>query len=438
MSNNNRGEFSSSLGFILAAAGAAIGLGNIWGFPSQAAQNGGAAFVLVYLALSFLIAYPALMAELIIGRYAQSNAVGAFQKIPGGKKFVWVGYAGLISTSLILSFYAIVAGWMMAFGVEPLLRVMGLNEAANWVISQSISSNILFTILFYLISIGVVVGGVSRGIERWSSRLMPALLVMLVILIVYVLTLDGAMKGLKVYLVPDFSKLTDPNLIINALGQSFFSLSVGVGAMLVYGSYVSKKENISRLGILVTLADLGIAFLAGFLIIPAMYAAEAHGAEIFDANGHLLADGDIVFKVLPTLFQTMGVWGVPVAVIFFVLMTIAALTSAMSMLENSVSYAVDSGKMPRKKATWAIGLGILLISLLIIFNFDLLFNFVVTLVTVYSLPILAIFFCIFIGWVMNRNEVLNEIRKGHPEVEKSFFFKFWPIFVKIVTPLLIL
>lgn len=422
----------------MAAAGSAIGLGNIWGFPSQTAKNGGAAFVLVYLVLAFLIAYPALMAELIIGRHAKSNAVGAFKTIKGGKNFIWAGYMGLMVAGLVMSFYAIVAGWMLSYAFEPALLALGFKDAAIWAVSNDRTSNILFTTLFYFLTITIISGGVQKGIEKWSSRLMPALIVIIVLLTAYVLTLDGAMEGATLYLLPDFSKIFDPNLILSALGQAFFSLSLGVGTMLVYGSYISKKENLSRLGVFVTLADIGIACLAGMLIIPAIYVAKARGAEIFDETGTLIEGGSIVFQALPYLFDSMGSIGALVALIFFVLMSIASLTSSISMLEVPVSYAVDNLKKPRKLATWLIGGIFWVFSVIIILNYDTLFDLTVTLTTQYSQPILGLVFSVFIGWVMHRNMVLKEIQEGYPDAEHSFFFKFWPFFVKYVTPALIL
>lgn len=435
---NTRGEFSSSVGFIMAAAGSAIGLGNIWGFPSQTAKNGGAAFVLVYLILAFVIAYPALMAEFIIGRHAKSNPVGAFKKIKGGRTFLPAGYLGILVAGLILSFYSIVAGWMIAYMFQPLLAEYEFNEALAWITGNDISKNLVFTTFFSVLTILIISVGVQQGIEKWSTRLMPALIIMIILLIVYVLTLPGASKGVSAYLLPDFSVILNPDLLISAMGQAFFSLSLGVGTMLVYGSYISPKENLARLGIFVTLADVFIAILAGLLIIPAMYVAAENGADIFDDNGQLIEGGTIVFQALPQLFSSMGFIGIPLGMIFFLLMTIAALTSSISMLEVPVSYAVDNLNVKRRKATWITGIVFWLISVLIIFNFNYLFEKIVDLTTKYSQPLIGLAFCIFIGWVMNRNQILEELEKGFPEAGSSYFFKMWRFFVKVVTPLLII
>ena len=434
----SRGEFSSSFGFIMAAAGSAIGLGNIWGFPTQTAQNGGAAFVLVYLALAFVIGYPLLMAEFIIGRHSRSNPVGAYRSIAGGKPFVPVGYFGIIVAGLILSFYSILAGWMVAYAVELFLKLIGASDLAAWTVDQSnLGRNILFTSVFYLLTIGIIIGGVKSGIEKWSSRLMPTLIFMMVLLTIYVLTLNGASDGLKVYLLPDFNKITDAQLILSALGQSFFSLSLGVGTMLVYGSYIANKENLVKLGVFVTLADIAIAFLAGLLIIPAMYVAANTGTEIFDEGGNLISGPTLVFQILPELFNSMGSIGVPAALVFFILMSIAALTSSISMLEVPVSYAVDTRNLQRKGSTWVIGGFFWAISIILVIYFDELFGLVVSFTTQYSQPLLGLVICIFIGWVMNRNSVLEELKKGNPEVADSLFMKVWPFFVRIVSPLLI-
>ena len=422
----------------MAAAGSAIGLGNVWGFPTQTAQNGGAAFVILYLMMAFLVGYPILLAEFTIGRHAQSNPVGTYQKIRGGKRFVPLGFLGLVTVGLILSFYAIIAGAMVAFFLAPVLVLLGAAEAAEWVTSQGVASNMLFATFFFLLTILIVAAGVRNGIEKWSSRLMPTLLVMLIILVIYVLTLDGAMEGLKVYLLPDFTKVMDAGLLTSALGQAFFSLSLGVGSMLVLASYTSKKENLVRLGRMVTLSDVGIAFLAGLLIIPAMYAAAASGTEIFDETGKLISGPNLIFHILPALFKSMGPVGIGTSILFFFLMTIAALTSTISMLEVPVAYAVDNRNIKRARASVVIGLFFWAVSMTIALNFDLLFGLVVTLTTEYIQPLLGLFICIFVGWVMNRDALIREIKLGNPGIEHTWFMKIWPFFVRYVAPVLIL
>lgn len=437
-----RGEFSSRFGFLMAAAGSAVGLGNIWGFPTNTASNGGAAFLFAYLILAFALAYPALMAELIIGRHARANAVTALQSLSTGKVTrllaLGVGFTGIITVSFILSFYAIVSGWMIAFVFDPLARIVGMDSAAQWLTTDAELRNSLFVVLFMLLTIYIISAGVKEGIEKWASRLMPSLVVILLLLILYVFTLPGAMDGLRAYLIPDFSRVADPALLVGAMGQAFFSLSLGVGTMLVYGSYISKRENLPVIGSLVALLDVGIAVLAGLLILPAMYVAQANGVEIYDAQGGLIAGPGLIVSVLPALFNTMGVIGMLVALAFFLLMTIASLTSSISMLEVPVAYGVESLGVGRRKAALVVGSAITLVSLIIVFNFDPWFDRVVTYTTEVSQPLLGFAFCIFVAWIWNRNGVLEEIRQGNPDAENGWFFRIWPFYVKFICPLAIL
>lgn len=437
-----RGEFSSRIGFIMAAAGSAVGLGNIWGFPTQTASNGGAAFLLVYLVLAFCLAYPALMAELVIGRYAKANSVTALRKVAGGGPLAALGaltgYTGILTASLILSFYAIVAGWMLAYAVAPLTDFAGAYGVTEWVTAFSLERNLAFTGLFMLLTIAIILGGVSDGIERWCVRLMPSMLLLLALLIVYVLFQDGAAAGVKAYLVPDFSRITDPKLIISAMGQAFFSMSLGVGTMLIYGSYVSDRENIVSLGRSVTLVDIGIAFTAGLLIIPAMYVADHSGVAIYDAAGKLIAEDTLIFTVLPALFETMGGAGAFVSFAFFVLMSIAALTSSISMLEVPVAYAVENHNIGRRTATFLVGGAIAVISGVLIVNFQALFGLVVAATTRYSQPLLGLMMCVFAGWVMHRNVLIREISKHDASAADGLFAKVWPVYVRFVCPTLIL
>lgn len=426
----------------MAAAGAAVGLGNIWGFPIQVATNGGAAFVMVYLILTLILAYPVLMAELTIGRYAQANMVDAMQHIADnqmGKAFgKATGLWGICIVSLILSFYAIVAGWMIAHFLQALCLIIGWSAPASWLVTFSIERNLIFCAVFSLLTINIVRRGVSDGIEKWSSRLMPLLLILIVSMIAYVANLEGASEGWRVYLVPDFSKVFQPDLLVSAMGQAFFSLSLGVGTMLIYGSYISKKENLVSMGFSVALVDSGIAILAGMLIIPAMYVALHNGVTIFNQSG-ILIDGDqLIFTVIPALFSTMGEAGVFVAAAFFLLMTIAALTSSISMLEVPVAYSLENNTGSRQKTTTVIGMLILLISSIIILFFEALFSLVVTITTQYSQPLISLVMCIFVGWIWNRNNILKELKQGNPSLESTMFWRIWRSYVKYICPVIII
>lgn len=432
-----RGEFSSRIGFVLAAAGSAVGLGNIWGFPTKVASNGGAAFVLVYLLLAFVLAYPVLMAELIIGRSTRSNMVDALGKISNS----WLGRAtgvwGGITVALILSFYAIVGGWMLVYFADSAVNVVGIEAASDWLLESSVLRDVLFCAVFLVLTSLIVIGGVKSGIEKWSVRLMPTLVIIIIALIIYVSFQPGAVEGWSAYLVPDFSQIMNPDLLISAMGQAFFSMSLGVGTMLVYGSYVSKHENLPTLGASVALVDIGVAVIAGMLIIPSMYVALNNGVEIFTADGALIQGDTLIFKVLPALFDTIGTVGLLVAFAFFALMVIAAVTSSISMLEVPVAYLVESKGLARKRAVWTVTTIIFIASTVIIFNFEQLFGLVIALTTQYSQPLLGLALCIFAGWVWRRDAILQELRQGNEDIESGWFWKIWPWYVRFVCPVII-
>ena len=437
----NRGQFGSRLGFIFAATGSAVGLGNIWGFPTQAASNGGAAFLLVYLVLAFALAYPVLMAELILGRHTHGNSVAALTGIAnrGLTRIIGAltGLFGIVVASLILSFYAIVAGWMLGFTVSYPLNVLGMQSAGNWLTEFSTSRNLSLMAIFMVMTVGIIMGGVKEGIERWSTRLMPTLIITLLLLVAYVLTLEGAMTGLKVYLIPDFSKILSSQLILSALGSAFFSLSLGVGTMLVYGSYIADREHLPSIGAQVALIDVGIAVLAGFLILPAMYVAAERGVDIFSASGALLSEDTLIFTVLPELFATLGTAGVVLATAFFFLMSVAALTSSISMLEVPVAFIVERFSWSRRTAALLMGAAIGCMSGLIILNFETLFGAVIALSTRYGQPLLGLLLCVFVGWVWQRDSLLAELEKNDPNVRHGLFWKIWPVYVRFVCPVII-
>lgn len=436
-----RGQFSSTLTFVLAAAGSAVGLGNIWGFPTNAAENGGAAFLLMYLILAFLLAYPALMAELIIGRYSRANMVIALSSVAKSNFAKCIGrttgYAGMLTASLILSFYAIVAGWILGAMAEPVAAILGLDALAHWLTDFSLQRNIGLTAIFMLLTGLIINAGVEGGIEKWSQRLMPSLLILMVLLIIYVLSREGAMDGLKHYLVPDFSQMTEPKLVVSALGQAFFSMSLGVGTMLIYGSYIRSDANLPVVGSLVTLADTGIAFLAGLLILPAIFVAQNLGVAIYAEDGSLIGGPGLIFQVLPTLFESMGGIGLLVGFAFFVLMSIAAVTSSISMLEVPVSYAVENHKVSRKTSTLMVSSFIFIISVGICLNFDIAFNAIISLTTEWAQPLISLLICLFAGWVFYRNSLLQEIKQASSDKEHSLFWKLWPVYVKLICPALI-
>lgn len=432
-SSSERGSWNSKLGFILAAAGSAVGLGNIWGFPTKVATEGGAAYLIVYLLCTFLIGYPVMVAELAIGRKSGKNPVGAFKALSTNKFFPLVGLWGVICGVMILSFYTVIAGWAFGFAFEEIFYYFGWSDAANWLTDTSNGpKNALIASVFMLGTIKIITGGVSDGIERATKLMMPLLISIIVIMIGYVLTQDGAMNGVREYLLPDFSKIT-PGLIFSAMGQAFFSLSLGMGALITYGSYLNKKENIPQAAAFVTLADVGIAFLAGLLIIPAMYVAQAAGIEIF-VGDQLASSTNLVFQILPALFHTIGgAIGLILGVVFFLLLSIAALTSTISLLEVPVAFVIDEYKVPRKKAAWGVGIGVLAVSIAVAFNtsligtFDGIFNNL-------GLPIGGLLMCVFVSFVWKTDSALEEMNSGFDGIKHTLFAKVWPVFIWIICP----
>ena len=364
----HRGEFSSRIGFVIAAAGSAVGLGNIWGFPVMVSQNGGAAFVFVYLVFVFALCFPVLMMEIAIGRRTARNPVGAFKQLAPGRSWYFVGGMGVLAGVMILSFYIVLAGWVLGYFVECLLggleRLASDGEQARF--AASWQKSLLYMGFFMLATVSIVVGGIRDGIERWSRYLMPALLTMMLLLIIYILTLPNAMKGLSFYLVPDFSRL-DAQVINSALSQAFFSLSLGMGALITYGSYVSKRENIASSSLVVAGADSAIALGAGMLVIPAVFTLAP------DTTSETMPSGPgLIFVFLPKVFMNLSadvgyLFASFLASFFFLLIAFAALTSTISLLEVPTSYLVDERGFSRKKAAFTtagivglIGIGSLL------------------------------------------------------------------------------
>ncbi|RSD30803.1 sodium-dependent transporter [Vibrio pectenicida] len=438
----SREHFGSRLGFILAAAGAAVGLGNIWGFPTQAASNGGGAFLLVYLIMILTVAFPMLVVEMAIGRHGQANPVDSMRSLTSNqtmKKFgAMVGWIGLSVPSLVLAFYSIVGGWLICFLLGAITEVAGIELATEWLQGFSVERNLFGTLVFYVLTILIVQGGVKQGIEKWSTRLMPALFILFGLLFVYIMTQTGATEGLQHYLVPDFNKIMDGKLILAAMGQGFFSLTIGGCSMLIYGSYLSKKENLPKMAMHVTLVDTLVAFIAGLVVMPAMFVAMHKGVQIYAEDGALLSSDTLVFTVLPLMFDSLGLLGQLFAIVFFTLLIIAALTSSISMLECPVALVGERFKTKRSTTSWVLGGLIALFSTVIVFNFGSLFGLVATAATQYLQPVAALLFCVFGGWVWNRHSKIKELEQGCPEFTLGWFGRFWPLYVKFVCPILVI
>ena len=346
--SSSRGQWTGRVGFILAAAGSAIGLGNIWRFPYSVAEGGGGLFVIIYLFFVLAIGLPVLLAELSLGRASQRNPVGAFKALIPGKIWPYVGGLGVLTGAAILAFYSVIAGWTLGYlgkAVSGTLAEAQDGDTSGAIFDSFVADPqwpILLSGVFLLLTLLVVRGGVAKGIERATTLLMPALFVLLIILAVRAISLPGGVDGLVYLFQPDWSKLS-LNVVMGALGQALFSLSLGMGAMITYGSYASKRENLWQSGIYIAIADTGIALLAGLIIFPTLFFA---GAETSAGPG-------LVFVVLPTIFNQIPLGGI-FAVAFFLLLAIAALTSTVSLLEVVVAYFVDEKGWSRNQASVVI------------------------------------------------------------------------------------
>jgi NSS family neurotransmitter:Na+ symporter len=356
---SNRGNFSSKIGFILAAAGSAVGLGNIWRFPYLAGTNGGAGFLLIYLVCVFMLCFPVMVGEIAIGRKAGSDAYGSYQKLGGGK-WGYLGLYGILAGVLILSFYNVVAGWAFGYFLEisfvNLLNEPDVNSFFGSYVNE-IRPVFLFSLGFMIITAWIVAQGIAKGIEAANKIMMPGLYIILIGLIIYSVTLPNAMAGVEFYLVPQLSEITSKTIFF-ALCQAFFSLSLGMGCLITYGSYVTKDQNIVKSAAIISIADTSVAFLAGLMVFPLVFSLGAEPGQ----------GPKLIFVILTQAFQTMGPIGRVVGGAFFLLICFAALTSTISLLEVPAAYLVDQRKMARKPVVWGLAMLIFVLGLPCMFS----------------------------------------------------------------------
>lgn len=439
---SDRGSFSGRIGFILAATGSAIGLSNIWRFPYLAGQNGGAVFVIIYLLCIFIFCFPVMIGEIAIGRAAGRDAYGAYTKL-GNKKWGLLGLTGIVSSVIILSYYNVVAGWAFGFFVEIVFNnLLEKSDFSSFFGSfvNNITANIFYALTFLLLTSISVIGGIQKGIERANRILMPALFFVLIGLIAYSLTLPHAMEGVRFYLIPDFSEITAQTLF-DALRLSFFTLSLGVGGLITYGSYVRKNENIVYAASVVTWADTIVAFLAGLMVFPLVFSAGASPAE----------GPALVFIVLPEIFQGMGpTVGKLIGGTFFLLLCFAALPSCISLMENPVAYFVDEKKYKRKNVVliltvvvFAIGLPSLMSFGAVPFLNQLAFyrnrdflTFVADMTDI-TLTIGGCLMCIFITYRWKITNMNAELATGNPTFVGSLVQRYINFTIVYVCPILL-
>ncbi|GAB3337301.1 sodium-dependent transporter [Marivirga atlantica] len=442
---NARGGFSSKLGFVAAAAGSAVGLGNIWQFPYIAGENGGAAFLLVYVLWIFLIGLPIMLAEIAVGRRTLANPYGAYHQL-GGKSWALVGLFGILCGVMILSFYNVVSGWAFGYFVQ-IVKGDIFNETnfSSYFSSYvaDFEDNLVYSIIFMFITAFVVYKGIQKGIEGTAKILMPTLFFILIALIIYGFTLPNAIDGVEFYLLPDFS-LINGATIYSALGQAFFSLSLGMGALITYGSYIGKDDNLLSSASLVTVTDTLVAFLAGLMIFPLVF---SQGQSPSEGPG-------LVFVALLGVFKTMPLFvGKLVGGGFFLLLCFAALTSTISLLEVPVSYLIDQKKWSRLKAVSTMAIVIFLIGLPSMLGhgaIDMFTNFtfyeggnksfmdvVEDLFFVISLPLGGFLLSIFIAYKWKVENLSKEIAKGNDTYVGSWKEKYFNFMIVYVCPLVL-
>lgn len=438
MSKEKRINFSSKLAVVAAAAGSAVGLGNIWRFPYELGQYGGAAFLIIYLFFVVVIGMPIMMSEFVIGRMGQSDTVGSFKKLAPKGKWWLIGVMGVITSFLIMGFYSVVAGWTMEYIYQAVAnQFINKDTATLTQVFVNFSTDtwrpIIWLVLFMIISAGIIMLGVKDGIEKSTKFLMPLLVIIIVALGIRAITLPGGADGLRFLFQPDFSKITS-GVVLSAMGQAFFSLSLGMGCMITYGSYISKKNHLSHTVVEVTMMDTLIAVLASIAIFPAVFSLginPGYGPEL-------------VFITLPNVFANMP-GGYFWSILFFILLCVAALTSAISLMEVIVAYLVEEMKLKRLTATIWVSVIIILFGVVASLSFGIwkevkifnmgFFELFDNITSRIFMPLGGLLISVFTGWVLSKKRIREEL-STHGKFPTRYYNAF--IFlVRYITPICI-
>ncbi|WP_182004841.1 sodium-dependent transporter [Priestia aryabhattai] len=435
MSQNE--QWTSKLGFILASAGSAIGIGAIWKLPYVAGTSGGGAFFLLFILFTAIIGLPLLLAEFVLGRHTQKEAIRAYDAVAPGSLWKGIGYLGVITCFILLSFYSVVGGWILQYifasVTGQLNGVRDYGSLFNSTIANPTSA-VISQFVFLLLTIVVVARGIQNGIEKANKILMPALFILFIIIIIRSLTLDGAMEGVSFFLYPDFSKLT-PQTILFAMGQAFFSLSVGVSVMVTYSSYLSKQQNLPKSAISISALNILISLLAGLAIFPAVFSM---GVKPTEGPG-------LLFIVLPSIFEQLP-FGIVFQTFFLALFLFATLTSAFSMLEIIVASLAKGEQHKRIKLSWISGLLIFVVGIPSALSYGLLsdvsifgksifdaFDFLVSNIL---MPLGALLIAIFVPWKMKKDVLIEEFKHGSTNVKR--WFSLWLLAIRYIAPVLII
>ena len=415
ITGGGRDSFSGRFAVVAAVAGSAVGLGNIWRFPYLTGENGGGAFLLVYLFFVVFVGIPVMTSEFVIGRAAQRNPYGAFKALAPRKPWYLIGLMGVAAAFMILAFYTVVAGWTLEYFYQSVAgNLSGKNDTELTQMFNEFIKSPIRPMVWFLIFMGltgmIILSGVKRGIEKYTKILMPLLLILLAILCIRSVTLKGSAAGLTFLFKPELSKI-NPQVILTALGQSFFSLSIGMGTLITYGSYIKKNENLASSASLVVTADAIVAVVAGIAIFPAVFAL----------GGSATSGPGLVFIVLPAVFQNMPL-GILFATLFFILLALAALTSTISVLEVIVAFMVEELKMTRRTATLISTIAVSVLGIITVLSYGLLAGFKILGKNVFELleyltsnimlPLGGLFIVLFVGWFLDpgltRRELTND------------------------------
>ncbi len=439
MAKSQRINFSSKMAVVAAAAGSAVGLGNIWRFSYELGQSGGAAFLIIYLFFVVVIGMPLMMSEFVIGRMGQGNAVGAFKKIASGKSWWLIGVMGVLTAFFIMGFYSVISGWTLEYIYQAVSNQFANKDTAT--LSQAFTEfssdtirPLFWMVIFMIIAATIIILGVKDGIEKSTKFLMPLLLIIIIILGIRSITLPGGAVGLKYLFQPDFTKIT-PSVVLSAMGQAFFSLSLGMGCMITYGSYINVKNHLSHTVFEVTALDTLVSVLAAIAIFPAVFAMGINPAQ----------GPELVFITLPNVFaQIPGgyIW----SILFFILLCVAALTSAISLMEVVVAYLVEELKIKRIKATILVSVVIMLLGVLASLSFGIwkdvhifgmnFFDLFDNITSKVLMPIGGLMISIFTGWFLSKKRIKEEM-SSYGKFSTPYFRAF--IFlVKYIAPLCIL
>lgn len=438
MTHTKRATFGSKIGVILATVGCAVGLGNIWRFPYMLGENGGAAFLLVYISCILFLGIPVMITEFFIGRYSRKNAAGAFKVMAPGTKWSVIGYNGVAAAFLILGYYAVVSGWTLEYIVQAFSGSLEGKNATDFAdeftaFSTGVFRPILWTVVFIALTHIIIISGVKEGIERASKVMMPVLFLILIALCVRSATLPGASEGLSFLFNPDFSKI-DSSVVLSAMGQAFFSLSIGMGCLITYASYFGKQTNLQTTALQVTILDTLVAVLAGVMIFPAVF---SFGIE--PTTGP-----ELVFITLPNVFEQLpfgNIW----SFVFFVLLALAALTSTISLHEVSTAYVHEEYHISRKKAAIIVSVGVTIVGILCSLSMGVLssytlfglnfFNLLDFVTAKIMLPLGGMMICIFTAKRVDKLLLKEEVT-NHGTI-RFYFFNTYAFFVKYIAPIAI-